>query len=179
MKKIIIEKLGIILKNKAKLEKELGIKIENRGKEIYISGSPEEEYTAEKIIEALDFGFPLSDALEIKRDNFTFEILNIKECTSQKNFERIRGRIIGKNGKALKTISNLSGCSIELSGNKLGIIGNCENLRNTEEACKLLIKGTKHANVYAYLEKHKPLPILDLGLKSSKKPRKNIKDKNL
>jgi ribosomal RNA assembly protein len=104
-----------------------------------------------------------------------FEILNIKECTPQKNFERVRGRVIGKEGKALKTISNLSDCHIELSGNKVGIIGNCENIRTVEEACKLLIKGSKHANVYAYLEKHKIEPIIDLGLKEVKKVGKKEK----
>jgi rRNA processing protein Krr1/Pno1 len=51
----------------------------------------------------------------------------------------------------------------------VGIIGNCENIRSVEEACKLLIKGSKHANVYAYLEKHRIEPVIDLGLKEVKK----------
>jgi ribosomal RNA assembly protein len=169
MKKIICEKIVRIIKSKGNLERELNVILEIDGKEISISGKPEEEYIAEKVIEALDFGFPFSNALEIKKEDVIFEILNIKECTTKKNFERIRGRIIGKDGKTLKTISNLSGCHIELSGNKLGIIGNCENIRTVEEACKLLIRGSKQANVYAYLEGHRPEPIIDLGLKEVKK----------
>jgi ribosomal RNA assembly protein len=172
MKKIIVDKLLRIIKNKDKLEKELGVIIETRGKEVYLSGKSEEEYIAEKVIEALDFGFPFSNALEIKKEDFIFEILNIKEYANQKNFERIRGRIIGRNGKTLKTISNLSECSLELNGNKLGIIGYAENIRKVEEACKLLIKGSKHANVYSYLEKHRLEPIIDLGLKEVKKVNK-------
>jgi hypothetical protein len=35
---------------------------------VHISGKPEDEYDAEKVIEALDFGFPFSDALEIKKE---------------------------------------------------------------------------------------------------------------
>lgn len=169
MKKIICDKIIRIIKSKGNLEKELNVTIEINGKEIYISGEPEEEYIAEKVIEALDFGFPFFNALEIKKEDILFEILNIKECTPKKNFERIRGRIIGKDGKTLKTISSLSDCHVELSGNKLGIIGNAENIRTIEEACKLLIKGSKQANVYAYLEKHRPEPIIDLGLKEVKK----------
>jgi ribosomal RNA assembly protein len=169
MKKIIVEKLPRITKNKDRLEKELSITIETRGKEVYISGEPEEEYTAEKVIEALDFGFPFSNALEIKKEDFIFEILNIKEHTTQKNFERIRGRIIGKDGRTLRTISTLSGCFLELSGNRLGIIGYAENIRSVEEACKLLIRGSKQQNIYAYLEKHHPETIIDLGLKEVKK----------
>ncbi len=170
MRKILCEKIIRIIKSKSRLEKELNVKLDINGKEVSISGNSEDEYPAEKVIEALDFGFPFSAALEIAKEDMAFEVINIKECTNQKNFERVRGRVIGKKGKALKTISDLSNCHIELSGNKIGIIGDCENIKNTEEACRLLIKGSKHANVYAYLEKHKinNLPI-DLGLKKSPK----------
>ncbi len=169
MKKIICEKIPRIIKNKDRLEEELDVIIKTRGKEVYLSGKPEEEYIAEKVIEALDFGFPFSNALEIKKEDFIFEILNIKEYSNQKNFERIRGRIIGRKGKTLKTISNLSECYLEIKENKLGIIGYAENIRTVEEACKLLIKGSKQAHVYAYLEKHRLEPIIDLGLKDMKK----------
>jgi ribosomal RNA assembly protein len=169
MKKIISEKIIRIIKSKGNLEKELNVAIDINGNEITISGEPEDEYIAERVIEALDFGFPFSAALQIKKEDIIFDILNIKECTTQKNFARVRGRVIGKDGKALKTISSLSDCHIELSGNKIGIIGNCENIRTVEEACKLLTKGSKHANVYAYLEKHRIEPIIDLGLKEVKK----------
>jgi len=175
MKKIICEKIARIIKSKKNLEKELNIKIEINGKEVSFSGNPEDEYIAEKVIEALEFGFPFASALDIKKDDFIFEILNIKEYATQKNFERIRGRIIGKDGKALRTISSLSECHIELAGNKLGIIGYAENIRSVEEACKLLISGSKHANVYAYLEKHRVEPIIDLGLKEVKKITKKKK----
>jgi ribosomal RNA assembly protein len=172
MKKIICEKIARIIKSKQNLEKELNVILEIKGKEVSISGKPEDEYIAEKVIEALDFGFPFSDALKIKKEDVMFEIINVKECTNKKDLESVRGRIIGKDGKALRTISSLGDCSIELSGNKLGIIGDCENMRPVEEACKLLIKGSKHANVYAYLEGHKPEPIIDLGLKEVKKVKK-------
>lgn len=169
MKKILPEKIIRIIKNKPLLEKELNVKISIGNKEITITGEPEEEYIAEKVIEAVGFGFPVSDALLIKKEEFIFEILNIKDYTNQKDFERVRGRIIGKEGKSLKTLSNISECRLEILGNKLGIIGEAEWIRNVEEACKSLIKGAKHANVYAYLEKHRAKPIEDLGLKDTKK----------
>jgi ribosomal RNA assembly protein len=172
MRKIICEKIARIIKSKTNLEKELNVTLNITGKEVSISGESEEEYIAERVIEALDFGFPFAEALKIKKEDIMFEILNVKECTSKKDLESVRGRIIGKEGKAIRTISSLGDCAIELSGNKLGIIGNCENMRPVEEACKLLIKGTKHANVYAYLEGHRPEPVIDLGLKEEKKTKK-------
>ena len=60
MKKIICEKLPRILKNKKKLSEVLGVTLTNRGKEVYIEGSPEKEYIAEKVIDAINFGFAIS-----------------------------------------------------------------------------------------------------------------------
>ena len=47
MKIIYSEKLPRILKNKKRLEKELNIKITNRGKDVSLQGTPENEYIAE------------------------------------------------------------------------------------------------------------------------------------
>ena len=81
MKTILSSKLPRILKNKTNLEKELNIKITNRGKEVMIESSPEQEYIAEKIIDALNFGFKFTEAIAIKEEDAIFEILNIKNHT--------------------------------------------------------------------------------------------------
>ena len=165
MKKLISEKIARILKNKRTLEKELGIKITNSGKEVSITGDSIDEYVAEKVLEALNLGFPLMVALEIKSEEFTFEIINIKDYTKKTDFPRIKARIIGKGGKTLRTLNNLTGCSFEVLGHEVGIIGNAENIEAARQGIISLIQGAKQANVYAYLEKHHPLPIFDLGLK--------------
>ena len=166
MKKILSEKLPRILKNKKRLEKELNVKITNRGKEVMIEGAGMDEYLAEKVIDAIDFGFPFSDVLALKDEDFSFGIMNIKDYTKRKDFEVIRARIIGKGGKTLKTLSQLTNCNFELKNNSIGIIGSAENIKNAEQAVISIVKGAKQSNVYSYLEKHHPLPILDLSLKS-------------
>ena len=70
MKTILSEKLPRILKNKKQLQEKLNIKITNRGKEVSISGKPLDEYTAEKVIDALNFGFPFGTAMLIKKEDF-------------------------------------------------------------------------------------------------------------
>ena len=50
MKKIISEKISRIINAKKELEQELNVKINNRGKEVYIQGNPEDEYTATQVI---------------------------------------------------------------------------------------------------------------------------------
>src|SRR3989338_2960865 len=116
MPKLIIDKLPRIIKARKELEKELEIKIANRGREIYIKGSPENVYLAEKVILALDFGFPMSCALLIKKQDFGFAIININEHSNSKNTGRAKARIIGRNGKVLQTLCSISECFFEVNG---------------------------------------------------------------
>ena len=172
METIICEKYQRIIKNRKKLEEKLGIKITGKGREITIHGSPENEYVAGKVIEALEFGFPFSVALLIKEQDFMFEALNIKDYTRRKDLEKVRARIIGKQGKTLRTFLALTKCHFEIIDNRVGIIGEPEYMRNAQEAMIFLIHGAKHANVYSFLEKHHVKPVFDLGLKPVKKTKK-------
>lgn len=168
MQKLICEKAPRVTKNRKKLEEALSVKITNRGKEIFIDGLPEDEYTAEKVLQALDFGFPFSQALSIKTENLEFEKIPIKSGTRQKNLERVRARIIGTKGKTIKTISHLSDCLLEIKDNEVGVICDAERMRTVIEAINSILRGAKISNVYSYLEKHQPERIWDLGLKEHK-----------
>ncbi len=165
MIKLIIDKLSRISKLRKRLEEKLNVKITNRGKEFYIEGKPEDEYIAQKIIEALNFGFPYPAAILIKEEDFIFEIINIKDHTKRYDKERIRGRIIGRGGKTLKTLASLTGSFFEIKDNQVAIISDPENMELSQQAIISLIKGSKTSNVYKALEKNRPKPIWDLGLK--------------
>lgn len=168
MKIIISQKLPRILKSKKKLETTLNIKITNRGKEVKIEGSPEDEYIAEKVIDAINFGFPLPHALTIKKEENLFEIINIKDYTKRQNLKSIRSRIIGTKGKTLKTLGNLAECYLEINENQIGIISPPEFLENAQQGIISIIQGAKQSNVYTHLEKTRPKPIQDLGLREMK-----------
>ncbi len=156
MKTIFSEKLPRIIKNKKELERILGVKIKNKGKNVFIEGEPDEEYIAIKVIDALNFGFPFSEAIKIKKDDYVLEILSIKDYTKRTDLKRIKGRIIGRGGKSIRNLSRLTNCSIEIKDNQVGIIGKPENIENAINSVIRLISGSKHSNVYSYLEKHRP-----------------------
>jgi ribosomal RNA assembly protein len=168
MKTIISDRFLNILKNKKQLEEKLNVKVNCKGKEITIEGSPEKEYIAEKVIDAINFGFSVQAALTIMEDH-TFEILNIKDFTTKKDLEKVRGRIIGKQGKSFGTLNQLTKCEFKIKDNKVGIIGDYENIENAIEAIKSISMGTKHSHVYAMLEKNRIKPIFDFGLKEEGK----------
>ncbi len=169
---IISDNTSKVIKNKNKLGKVLNVKITQKVGAISVEGKPEEEYIAEKVIEAIIFGFPIAVALLIKEEDFVFEILDIKDYTYRKDLETIRARLIGKNGKTLKTLNILTECFFELKDNNVGIIGTPECIKNAQNAVISLVRGSKQANVYSYLEKHQVKPVLDLGLKEKKEEKK-------
>jgi rRNA processing protein Krr1/Pno1 len=89
----------------------------------------------------------------------------------------VRSRIIGIRGKTLRTLTELSDCFFELNMNEIGIIGMPENIKKVNNSIISLIRGSKQANVYRFLEKHRPEIITDLGFKekSLNKPKKEKK----
>lgn len=165
MKRILSEKVGIVIKEKEKLENALNIKISNRGKEISIVGMPLEEYEAGSVIDAITFGFDVEIALMIKERELVFEVLNIKDFTKRRDMRSIKARIIGTKGKTLKTLAELTDCFIEVRNNEVGIIGHPEKIKNAQDSVISLIRGSKQASVYKYLEKHQIKPVIDFGLK--------------
>jgi rRNA processing protein Krr1/Pno1 len=177
MRKIFSEKPIRIIRAKLNLEKITGVNIKIVGKEISLEGNPEDEFIAEKIVDALNFGFPFAHAITIKQDNFHFEILDIKDYTPRKDLETIRARIIGRCGRTLKTLETLSGCFFEINLNRVGIIGPVELIKDARESILALIRGSKQANVYRNLEKKHFEPVEDLGIKKSFE--KKLKNKNI
>jgi len=165
MATIISDKIVRIIKNRKRLERILNMKISNKGKEVTFEGTPEEEYEASKVLDALNIGFSFSSAISIKQSEKIFEIIHIKDYSKKRDLEEIRGRIIGKNGKALATLSQLTNSNIEIKENQVGIIGDPENVKLAIESLILLIQGAKHSHIYKGLEKNQLKPVYDLGLK--------------
>ena len=173
---LISDDISKVIKNRKRLERLLNVKIIIKQEEISVEGIPEDEYIAEKVIDAINFGFPVPIALLIKEEDFLFEILDIKKYTHRKDFKIIRARIIGRGGKTLKTLNTLTDCYFEIKNNEVGIIGSAELIKNAQDAVILIVQGSKQANVYSFLEKHQVKPVFDLGLKEKKKGKKRVKE---
>ncbi|MEJ2268047.1 MAG: hypothetical protein P8X70_03155 [Nanoarchaeota archaeon] len=148
MKTIFSEKIPRIIKNKKRLEKLLNVKISIKTKDVILEGTAENEYIAEKVIDALNFGFPFSVATLIKKEDYLFEIINIKNHTKRKDLSRIKARIIGRKGKTLEILNRLTECYFEIGENQIGIIGLPEDIQKAQQSIISLIRGAKQGNVY-------------------------------
>ena len=169
MQEIYIEDIAKVIKNKNKLEKQLKIKLTNKGKNIFVNGRAENEFTALEVLKAIDLGFSAQKALLLTEEHTILQTLNIKDITKRQDLERIRARIIGTQGRALKNLTNLTNCAISLKDNKIGVIGNTEEIEPAIQAITSLIHGSKHGNVYARTErnkKRKRLEDKDLNIKN-------------
>jgi ribosomal RNA assembly protein len=149
------ENIRKILASKEEIEKAFKIRITNRTNPLIIEGSPEKEIIAVSFFEAVDLGFSIPKALELKFDNFEFRKIKIKSIATRRNLSQVRARVIGKHRKVMDNIEYLTGCDLALHDNEVGIIGPTEAVDVTEEALKNLIGGSKHATIYAFLEKIK------------------------
>jgi len=152
---IYVENIKEVLKNKPELEKELNIKLINKGKLFFIEGDGEDEYMGLKVLGAVNLGFSVERALLLKNEDTILNILNIKDITKRNDLERVRGRIIGTHGKTIANMCKLTDCQISLHDNQVGIIGNINDIKEATIALRILIQGSRQGNVYARLEKKK------------------------
>ncbi len=141
-----------ILQNKKSIQTTLKVKLSVKGSIIEIKGNPTDEMITREVIEAIGMGFTVPQALDLKNDDFTFLKIPIKVISHRKDLSQVRARIIGTQRKVLKNIEFLTNCDIVLHDNSVGIIGNDEDVKRAAYAMRKLIAGSKHANVYMYLE---------------------------
>lgn len=142
-----------ILRAKKRLESKLNVKLKAGKETIEIKGEEIDIYTTKKVLDAIDRTFPVSIALLLAEPDFVMEDVPIKNFTPKKNLFVIRARIIGKEGRTLELLSELSSCYIVLHKNIVSVIGTFEKIKDTMNSIRSLIQGSKQANVYSYLEK--------------------------
>ena len=169
MRNIPVENLRKVKRAVPAIENKIKVKVGFIKGGVAISGNELNEYLVEQIILAVDFGFDVEDALLLLNEDFVLEFIDVKEHTRRKNLKDVRARLIGTNGKAKKTIENLTGSVIVIQDNKVGVIVDAGHLDTTIQAIESLIQGAKHGNVFSYLEKQnisrRKFDDEDLGLK--------------
>jgi ribosomal RNA assembly protein len=153
MRVLRLEGTERIRRNIKEIERKLNVKINFNGKTIQILGDPIDEEVADRAIEAIDMGFPIQEALILRDDDFVFNKLNIKDLTRRHDLERVRARLIGTKGKTLRTLEDMSHCSIVLHGNFIGIIGRNEDILAGINCVKNVVSGLKESSVFSMLDR--------------------------
>ncbi len=113
-----------------------------------------EVMVAKNIVEAVGRGFNPELALELLKDENAYEIINLEDYIGRnKALARIRGVIIGKEGKARKIIERATRVHLSIYGKTVAIIGRAEDVAIAHHAIEMFLTGAKHSTVYRFLEK--------------------------
>ena len=82
------------------------------------------------------------------------EIIDLSKLVGTKrDMARMKGRIIGKDGRTREIMERLSGAKISIYGKTVAILGYPEQIRISRAAIEMLLDGAPHGNVYGFLEK--------------------------
>lgn len=162
--KIPVERTGVLIGEsggtKSEVEKGTGTKITVDGKsgEVVIEaeasrGDPSGILKARDIITAIGRGFSPQRAFRLFTDGQMIEVVDLKEAVgdSRNQLLRVKGRIIGENGKTRRIIEKLTGTAVSVYGHTVSVIGEYDEIIVAKEAISMLVKGAMHGAVYKYL----------------------------
>jgi ribosomal RNA assembly protein len=113
-------------------------------------------FKAKDAVLAIGRGFSPERAYKILQDEYNMlVIIDLREAfgRSQSDIKRVKGRIIGKEGKTRRIIEEMTEAYVSVYGHTVAIIGGIEQAEIAREAISLLIKGSQHATVYKYLQR--------------------------
>ena len=142
-----------------KLMVELQIESEAGGVTIVLSertNDPSLLFRAKDVVTAIGRGFSPEHAFRLLRnedDIFDFIDFRVVFGRSESDIKRIKGRIIGANGKTRKLIEELTDASVVVYGHTVGFIGTFEQVDVARNAVQMLINGSQHHTVYKYLQR--------------------------
>lgn len=155
----VIGKQGI---TKEEIENATKTSIEIDSETGSVSISPREDaedplavWKARYIVKAVGRGFNPETALKLTDDEVLLEIINLPDYVgkSKKAILRQKGRIIGKDGRTRDIITDMTGVDISIYGKTVAIIGDMEHIHLAKEAVEMILNGSRHKSVYAFLEK--------------------------
>lgn len=169
MKDFQVTNIKKLKKGIRKIEQKARVRMSVKKNKVTVKGSEVNEFIVGEILRAIDFGFDVEDALYLLDEDFVLEFVNIKNHTRRRNLEEVRSRVIGTDGRAKRTIEELTGANMVVNENMVGLIVNSNHLESAVQGVVSLIQGSKHGNVFTYLEKQnaamRNIDEEDLGLK--------------
>ena len=133
------------------------IEIDSQEGEVTISGPDAIQlYTLREIIRAIGRGFSPEIAVLLLKQDYGFEqIIIVQFAKTKKDLLRLKGRVIGEDGKSRRIIEELTQCHVSVYGKTVGIVGQFEGLPLARKAIEALLSGAPHAVVYKMLERRR------------------------
>jgi ribosomal RNA assembly protein len=117
---------------------------------------PSALFRVKDVITAIGRGFSPEHAFRLMRDEDTIlDVIDLRLVfgRSDSDIKRVKGRIIGMEGKTRRIIEELTDANVAIYGHTIGIIGNFDQAQVAREAIQMLINGSMHSVVYRFLNR--------------------------
>ncbi|MBW3019001.1 KH domain-containing protein [Candidatus Woesearchaeota archaeon] len=153
--------IGTEGKVKRDLERSTKTQIEVDSKEGFVKIKGKDAlllYLCREIVKAVGRGFSPDTAKLLLKQDYGLDIIPVMQyARNQDDIARLRGRVIGEQGRSRKAIEDLTETNICVYGKTIGIIGRLEYLAEARHAVTDLLSGATHASVYKWLEKKRKM----------------------
>ncbi|MCD6464732.1 RNA-processing protein [Candidatus Woesearchaeota archaeon] len=158
--RIPLERVGVLIGVNGSVKKQLeeltNTKINVNSKEGVINIIADDAlavFQAQQVVKAIGRGFNPDIAMLLLKQDYYLEIINVKDFAKTKNSEiRLKGRVIGEEGRVRRNIERLANVFISVYGKTISIIGSAEDVANARHAIDSLLRGARHGTVYKFLE---------------------------
>lgn len=165
--KIPRERIGVLIgpngATKKRIEKELSVKLEIEsgmgGVAITLAANAKDPsllFKAKDVVTAIGRGFSPESVFSLVRDEgAVLDIIDLRLIfgRSESDIRRVKGRIIGKDGKTRRIIEELTETNVCVYGHTVSLIGDIEQVQAAKEAIQMLIRGSQHSTVYRFLHR--------------------------
>ncbi|MCF2139013.1 MAG: KH domain-containing protein [Candidatus Lokiarchaeota archaeon] len=110
-------------------------------------------YTAQSILNAINYGFNPQKALKLLDAENIFELINLEQIVghSERKLRRMKGRLIGDQGKIRQDIEKYSKVNLSIYGKYLALIGEFDSIKIAKKAINMILQGAPHKTVINYL----------------------------
>ncbi len=161
--KIPKERVAILIGKKGETKRELEeitkskITVDSKEGDVFIEGDDALSlFSVKEVIKAIGRGFNPDIACLTLKPDYLFELISINDFAKTQNDSiRIKGRVIGSEGKSRGHLEELTETNISVYGKTIGIIGLQENVALARRAIESLLSGSPHSNIYNWLEKQR------------------------
>lgn len=165
--KIPSERVGVVIgpdgATKKLIEKKMGVELQISGDTGDVTITLTEKapdasvlYRGKEVVTAIGRGFSPEKAFRLIDDeDAILDVIDLRMAfgKSDSDIKRVKGRIIGMNGKTRRFIEELTDSSVAVYGHTVCIIGNIDETQIAREAIEMLVRGSLHATVYRFLHR--------------------------
>ena len=160
--KIVGNRIGVLIGKSGETKKTIEeqtqsrISIDSEEGLVTVEGEdPIQVLAAGSVVQAIGRGFSPENALRLLEDeDLIFEQIDLSGIAdTPRQLDRLRGRIIGRDGKAREQIEHMTATHLSIQGKTVALIGLPDQVKDARTAIEMLLRGVPHESVFTFLDR--------------------------